>query len=153
MKNFIEKVSGAVADAKDSVMEGLENGLKLQELTDMFSKAGDAAQEKSEKYTSNLIALSPIIEQIGFKTKAISLGIGLNPTVTFNFEKFKETDAETRQKILEENKDKILLGMMVKALVSADEYQNKIKLGSFRFSTISITVGLAPSISIQLVPR
>lgn len=153
MKNLVNKVSGIVSDAKDVVMESMENGMKLSELTDMFSKAGDAAKEKSEKYTSDLIALSPIIEQIGFKTKSINLGIGLNPTVSFNFEKFKETDPEARQKVLDEHKDKVLLGMMVKALISADDYQSKIKLGSFKFNTITITVGLAPSISIQLLPK
>ncbi len=153
MKNLVNKVSGIVSDAKDAVLESFENGMKLQEFTDMFAKAGDAAKEKSEKYTSDLIGLSPIIEQIGFKTKSINLGVGLNPTVSFNFEKFKDTDPETTQKILDEHKDKLLLGMMVKALVSADEYQKKIKLGSFKFSTISLTVGLAPSISIQLLPK
>jgi hypothetical protein len=141
MKNLVDRVSGMVSDAKDAVLESLDNSMRLGELTDMFSKAGDAAKERSEKYTSDLIALSPTIEQIGFKTKSINLGIGLNPTVSFNFEKFKETNADTRLRILDEHKDKMLLGTIVKALISADNY------------TIAITVGLAPSIAIQLLPQ
>lgn len=153
MKELLEKVTSAVADTKDSMMETIENSFSMDKLTEKFSSMTEAASEKSAEFTNSLIALSPIIEEIGFKTTGITLSIGLPPSAVFHFQKFQDIAPERRNEILEENKENTMLKIIVGALLTADKYQDKIKLGSFKFSNIDVSIGLAPGVDVQLVPR
>ena len=67
--------------------------------------------------------------------------------------KSEDVSPERRKEILETHKDKALLGTIVKMLVTTDEYRDKLKLGSFKFSNIDICIGLTPGMTIQLVPQ
>lgn len=144
MKELLDKVSSAVSDTKDSMMESL---------TEKFSSMTEAASERSAEFTSSLIALSPIIEEIGFKTTGITLSLGLPPSAVFHFQKFQDITPERREQIMEENKDNTMLKVIVGALLTADKYQDKIKMGSFKFSNIDVSIGLTPGVNVQLVPK
>lgn len=153
MKELINKVSDKISDAKDAVKDGMDSIFNFEKLSEKFSDMTDAAKEKSANFTSDLISLSPIIDEIGFKTKGITLGIGLPPSATFHFEKYKEIDEARRNEILEAHKDKALLGIIVKTLITADNYQRKIQLGSFKFDCIEVCIGLTPGVNVQLIPK
>ncbi len=96
----------------------------------------DAVTERSTEFTSSLIALSPIIEEIGFKTTGITLSIGLPPSAVFHFQKFQDIAPERREQIMEENKDNTM-----------------IKMGALKFSNIDVSIGLTPGVDVQLVPK
>ncbi|MBS1584538.1 MAG: hypothetical protein JSS82_03145 [Bacteroidetes bacterium] len=153
MKELINKVSDRISDAKDAVKDGMEGIFNFEKLTEKFSDMTDSAREKSANFTSDLISLSPIIEEIGFKTKGITLGIGLPPSATFHFAKFKDVDEERRNAIIEQHKEKPLLSVIVKTLITADDYQKKIQLGSFKFDCIEVCIGLTPGVNVQLIPK
>ena len=153
MKELLGKVTSAVADTKDSMLESIENSFSMDKLTEKFSSMTEAASEKSAEFTNSLIALSPIIEEIGFKTTGITLSIGLPPSAVFHFQKFQDIAPERRDQIMEENKENTMLKIIVSALLTADKYQDKIKLGSFKFSNIDVSIGLAPGVDVQLVPK
>ncbi|OJW81150.1 MAG: hypothetical protein BGO69_04425 [Bacteroidetes bacterium 46-16] len=153
MKELLNKVSEKIGDTRDAVMDSLEHAFSIEKLTEKFSSMTDSAREKSANFTSDIISLSPIIEEIGFKTKGITLAIGLPPSATFHFEKFKDIAAERREEILAQHKDNAMLGIIVKTLVAADDYQKKIKLGNFKFECIEVCIGLGPGVNVQLVPK
>lgn len=153
MKELLDKVTSAVADTKGSMMESIEHTFSMDKLTEKFSSMTEAATEKSAQFTGSLIALSPIIEEIGFKTTGITLSIGLPPSAVFHFEKFQDIAAERRNQILEENKENTMLKIIVSALLTADKYQDKIKMGAFKFSNIDVSIGLTPGVEVQLVPK
>ena len=153
MKELLDKVSGIVTDTKDSVLETMENTFSIEKLGEKFSSMSEAANEKSANFTSSLIALSPIIEEIGFKTTGITLSLGLPPSAVFHFQKFQDISEERRSEILEQNKENTLLKVIVSTLLTADKYQDKIKMGSFKFSNIDVSIGLAPGVDVQLVPK
>jgi len=153
MKDLINKVSDKISDTKDAMMEGMESIFSFEKLTEKFSNMTESAKEKSANFTSDLISLSPIIEEIGFKTKGITLGIGLPPSATFHFEKYKEIDEARRNEIVEQHKEKPLLSVIVNTLVTADNYQKKVSLGNFRFECIEVCIGLTPGVNVQLVPK
>jgi hypothetical protein len=127
-----------------------EHSSKLREY---FNNISGAAGEKSINYSNELIKLTPVIEEVGYRTKGISISVGIPPAVTFHFENFKEIDAVKRQEILDANKDKDFLSIIVKTLVSVDEFQAKLDLGNFRLGSIDLTIGLPPSVNVQLVPK
>jgi hypothetical protein len=137
----------------DAMKETFENIFSLEKMTERFTKMSDDTREKYTKYNNDLIAISPIIEEIGFKTTQITLSMGLPPSFTFHFEKFKDIAPERREEILFEHKENQFLSPVVRMLIAADNYQSKIKLGSFKFSCIEIQLGLTPGINMVLIPK
>lgn len=149
MKDFLNKVTEKASEMKDAAIDSIS----VEKLTEKIASVGDAAKEKITNTTNELISLSPILEEMGYKTTSISVTVGLPPDITFHFEKTAEVSAERRQEIMEQHKDKAMLGTMVKMLVTTDEYRNKLKLGSFKFSNIDVCIGLTPGMTIQLIPE
>lgn len=153
MKDMFNKFSDKVSETAGTMMEGFENMFSLDNLADKFSSMSDASKEKYAKYNNDLISLSPIIEEIGFKTTEIVLSMGIPPSFTFHFNKIKDISPERRAEILEMHKDNALLKPIVKMLVAADNYQEKIKLGSFKFDCIEVSLGLTPGVNLILTPK
>lgn len=153
MKDFLNKMTEKASDMQEAVKEGFDNIFSLEKLTERFSKMSEDTREKYAKYNSDLIAISPIIEETGFKTREITLSMGLPPSFTFHFEKFKDISVERKEQILSEHRDNKFLAPIVNMLFTADSYQSKIKMGSFRFSCIEIQLGLTPGINMVLVPK
>lgn len=149
MKDFLNNLTEKVNEAKDAVADSLS----LDKLTEKIGSISEGAKEKTINTANELIGLTPIIEEIGFKTTGISVTMGLPPDITFHFMKSEDVSPERRKEILETHKDKALLGTIVKMLVTTDEYRDKLKLGSFKFSNIDICIGLTPGMTIQLVPH
>ncbi len=148
MKDFINKMTEKASEMKDAVTDSFS----LDKITEKLSSIGDAAKEKITNTTNELISLSPIIEEMGYKTTSISITVGLPPDITFHFQKTADVSAERRAELLEQHKDKAMLGTIVKMLVTTDEYRDKLKLGSFKFNNIDVCIGLTPGMTIQLVP-
>jgi hypothetical protein len=153
MKELLNKVTEKVAEKKDAAMEAFEANINFAKFSEKFTGMTDNAKEKSVEFMNDLIVLSPIIEEIGFNTTAITVSLGLPPDVTFHFQKTQDIPAEKRDAILEQHKDKIMLGTIVKTLLLADSYQQKLKLGSFRFTNIDVCIGITGGVSFQLVPK
>ncbi len=153
MKDLFNKVSERVAESKEDIMESIEGAFNFSKLSDRLTNMSDAAKEKSITFMNDLLTLPPIIEEMGFHTTGITVSIGLPPDVTFHFEKTKEISPEEREEIMAEHKDKQMLHPIVKTLFIADSYQQKLKLGSFRFTNIDVCVGLTGGVSFQLVPK
>jgi hypothetical protein len=153
MKDMLTKMTQKVTEVKDSMKETVENMLNLEKLTEKFSGISEAANNKYAQYTSDLIALSPIIEEIGFKTTGIEINIGIPPSFLFYFEKIKDTTPEKKQEILELHRGNRFLAPVVKMLMTADAFQSKIKLGAFKFRSVKINLSLTPGVSLTLVPK
>lgn len=153
MKDFLNKMTEKATEMQDAIKDSFDNIFNLEKITEKFSKMSDDAKDKYAKYTNDLIAIAPIVEEIGFKTKEITLSMGIPPSFTFHFEKFKDIAPERRELILTEHKDNQFLAPVVKMLLTADNYQSKIKMGSFKFNCIEIQLGLTPGVNMILVPK
>ncbi|MBN9484253.1 MAG: hypothetical protein BGO70_12200 [Bacteroidetes bacterium 43-93] len=149
MKDFLNKMSEKASDMKDAVSESFS----MDKLSEKIASVSDGAKDKITNTTNDLISLSPIIEEMGYKTTSISVTVGLPPDVTFHFQKTADVSAERRAEIMAQHKDKALLGTVVKMLVATDEYRDKLKLGAFKFNNIDVCIGLTPGMTIQLVPE
>lgn len=153
MKDMLNKMTQKIADVKDTMREGMENMINLEKLTDKFSGFTEATGNMYAQYTSELIALSPIIEEIGFKTTEIEFNISIPPSFIFHFQKLKETTQEKKQEILDLHKENRFLAPIVKMLITADTFQDKVKLGTFKFRSVKINLGLSPGLHLVLVPK
>ncbi len=151
LKNKLTDLAAQTGEQMKQFTE--ESNLKLKEQFSKLSNFGEDAKEKMLFYTNGLIDLLPLIEQCGYRSKGMAIGIGLPPDVVFHFEKFKDISADEQNAILEANKDREFLNLIVKTLVSADAFQQKLHKTNYRLDVISITMGIPPSVNIELVPK
>lgn len=149
MKEFLTKVTDKVSEHKDAVMDGLS----FDKLSEKVTGMSEGAKEKSIGFMNDMIAISPIVEEMGFKTVGISISIGLPPDVTFHFNKAKDISQEERDAVLAQHSGNKMLTLVAKTLFMADSYQQKLNMGNFRFANIDVCVGLTGGVSFQLVPK
>lgn len=148
-----DKLTDIASKTSEQIQQQLEESRgKLKEQFSKLSDLGDDAREKLVDYANQLIDLLPIIEQCGYKSAGMKIDISIPPRITFLFENLKDISEIERHKILDANSDKELLALMVKALVSADALQSKLHKGNFRLKVIEMTVGIPPSVVIELKP-
>lgn len=154
-ENLGKLIPNGLKETREALLGKAEES--TQQLKDYFSNVGsslnDSAREKTIQYSNELIQLAPLIEEVGYRTTGISISVALPPSINFHFENFKEISAEKRNEILQQHADKELFGVIVKALVTADEFQSKLNLGNFKLGSIDLGIGLPPSVNIQLVPK
>lgn len=151
---MINKLNNFISDASDKLKESKEEyAAKSKEYFNKLSSLKDDAREKLLQYSQDLITLIPIIEECGYRTAGFKIGIGIPPDIIFQFENFKDISEEERNKILEAHKDKELLGVIVKALVTADNFQAKLAPKNFRMNIIEVTIGIPPSVTIEMVAK
>lgn len=117
---------------------------------------GDLKEEGKEKfinYVNGLSDIIPIIAQTGYRLKGIDMEVSIPPGVDMHFEKFKNISKEEIDHILEANKDKELLRSIVKALVTADEFHKKLKMGDLLLTDISVNLSLPPKVTIKFLKK
>jgi len=153
MKDLFNKISDNMAEKKEAMIDALDANLSFAKFSEKFTGMTEGAKQKSIDFMNDLLALPPIIDKIGFNTTEIAISIGLPPDVTFEFEKTEDVSTEEREQILEQHKDKAMLGTIVKTLLLAESYQQKLKMGNFRFTKIQVCVGLTGGVSFLLVPK
>lgn len=152
MKKVIDSVKTALGETTGLFGEGYQTATDLlKETLHNFYDVKTLTGEKLAGMTNDLIALSPVIEKTGFRTKEINVGVSLPPRVVFHFEKFAEVSKAEIEQILNDNADKTLLKVIVSTLVAADDFQAKLTLGSFKFNEIAIEVGVPPEVNVKLV--
>lgn len=130
-----------------------EQSNKFSDIIQTIGDAKDQAQEKTLEYVNGVLALSPIIEQIGYKTQSVAMQVGLTPGVIFYFQREKVISEEERNQILAEHADAPMLGYIVQALVATDSYQTKLTGNYFQLSLIEVHVAIPPQAIIHLSPK
>lgn len=145
VKNVFDETTGLLGEGYQSA-----TGL-LKETLSNFYDVKNLTGEKLADMANDLIALSPIIEKTGFRTKEINVGVSIPPRIVFHFEKFADVSKVDIDAILKEYEDKTLLKVIVTTLVAADDFQQKLTLGNFKFNEIHIEVGVPPEVNVKLV--
>jgi len=152
MKKVLDTVKNALAETTGLFGEGYDNATQLlKDTLTNFYDVKNLTKEKLVTLANDLIALSPIIEEAGFRTKEINVGVTIPPRIVFHFEKFRETSREEIDALLKRNSDKHLLKVIINTLVSADDFQKKLTLGRFVFGEIDIEVGVPPVVNVKLL--
>jgi hypothetical protein len=140
------------ADLKSSVGDVLNFASdKLQASLSFLKDAKDEGTEKITGFVNDILGLAPLIEVTGFNMKDVSVEAGIPPGMSISFVKEKDVDAETINQLLEDNKDKEMLKLIVRALLKADALQKGMNLSHYKFSGLSMKIGLPPDISLNFV--
>ena len=124
---------------------------KLTASLSFLKDAKEAGTDKIAGFVNDILGMAPLIEVAGFNMKDVSVDVGIPPGMTISFVKEKDVDAETINQLLEDNKDKEMLKLIVKALLKADALQKGMNLSHYKFSGLNMKIGLPPDISLKFV--
>ncbi|RJP68138.1 MAG: hypothetical protein C4539_09560 [Ignavibacteriales bacterium] len=122
---------------------------KVSGVTEYIGDLKEEGKEKSISYINGLSEILPIVAKTGYKLKGVDIEMSLPPGINLQFEKFENITKEEIDAIMEANKDKDLLQTIVKTLVMADEFHNKLKMGDLVFTTISVNLSIPPKVSLN----
>jgi len=122
---------------------------KVSGVTEYIGDLKEEGKEKSVNYINGLTEIVPIIATTGYTLKGVDIEVAIPPGLNLHFEKSENISKEKIDEIIEANKDKEMLQTIVKTLVMADEFHNKLKMGSLLFSTISVNLSIPPKVTIK----
>jgi hypothetical protein len=134
--------------------DGLRKTVDTMEASvkDSFSFLKDmreASLDKIKTLVNDILGLAPLIEVSGFNMKEVSVDAGMPPAICIAFTKEKDVDAETIHQLLEDNKDKAMLTLIIRALQKADSIQKGMNLSHYIFRGLNMKIGLPPDISLK----
>ena len=139
-------------DLKETVSDVLNFASdKLTASLSFLKDAKEAGADKINGFVNDILGMAPLIEVTGFNMKDVSVDVGIPPGMSISFVKEKDVDAETINQLLEDNKDREMLKLIVKALLKADALQKGMNLSHYKFSGLSMKIGLPPDISLKFV--
>lgn len=140
----------ALEDLKNSFKDSIGSvSDKLKDSLSVLKDLKDASTDKLTSISNDILGLGPLIEETGFIMSDVSVDITIPPGITISFKKGNEIDPEMIDKILEENKDKEMLKLIVRALQKADAMQKSMNLANYVFKGMSMKIGLPPDVSLK----
>lgn len=150
MKKVIGKVKNQLSSSSDvlSTVYGdavgkLNNGLKkMGNLgTDVKSKVTDLANE--------VISVLPILEEFGYKTTELRVGISIVPTIELDVQRLAVISKEEHDEKLKKYKAKKMFSLIIKAIESAISIQDNLSMGDDYFHEFSLQITIPPNIGIK----
>ena len=124
---------------------------KVSDSVELLKDFKELSTGKISELVNDVLGLSPLIEETGFRMGDLNIAIGIPPSVSIGFIKEKDISPEAIDKILEENKDKELLKIILNALIKADALQKSMNLSHYQFNSVGLTLGLPPDVSLKFV--
>jgi hypothetical protein len=88
---------------------------------------------------------------MGFNMKEVNVDASFPPGISLSFDKEKEVDAATVEKLLTENKDRQLLSLIVGGLQNADAMQKNMEITGYYFQGLGMKIGFPPDICLKFV--
>ncbi|MEN9572037.1 MAG: hypothetical protein RL172_3268 [Bacteroidota bacterium] len=139
----IESIKQSLKGSLDTVSEQLKDSLAL------VKNLKEASTEKLNQLVNDILGIAPLIEETGFTMKDVSVDIGIPLGISLSFVKEKDIDPQTIEKMLEENKDKEVLKLIVTALQKADTLQKSMNLSNYTFKGLGMKLGFPPDVSLK----
>lgn len=146
-KSIVKKTSKVVTDSSEKLINQLKSGL---------SKIGDlgtASKNKFVNYVKEVFAVLPLIEEAGFRTNRLIVGISIPPSVDIHLSRFKELDEKQIEKLLDDYRDKKMFKLILKALLMSNEFQGKLSSDNLVFSETCIEISIPPKVSIKYLNK
>ena len=145
--SILKKTSKTVLDSTDQILSQLKNG---------FSKIGNlgiSTKNKFINYVKEVFDVIPLIEEAGFRTNRLIVGISIPPSIEIHVSRFRELDTTEMEKLLEEYSDKKMLKLILKALLVSNEFQGKLSSDNLVFSETCIEISIPPKVSIKYLNK
>ena len=143
IKKIKEGVSGVVESFDSRVKDSLS----------FLKDVKEAGKEKVSATINDILGLAPLIEETGFSMRNLNFDAGIPPGITLEFTKEKEVSEEDIDKLLNENKNKDALNLIVRALQKADNLQKGMDLEHYKFERLTMKFGFPPDVSLKFTRK
>lgn len=142
-KQSAENLKDKISDIKVDIL-----GEDTKVIVDEFKETGS---NKIQEITDMLDDSKNYITRSGYEIASIGIVLGVPPKInlTFNY-KTSVTDDEREKLLLEVASNKILL-IILKSLFKAGDFYNSAKFKGYKLSSVDISLGLTPGVSIKFV--
>ena len=113
---------------------------------DSFSTAG---KDRVRAVIDDFLAITPLIEQAGYKITNLDIELGLLPKLIPHFRKIGDIDEAQKQQILSQVGDKKLMKLLISALFKADSFQNSLNMKNYDFKGIEVEIAPLPAVRLN----
>src|ERR1035437_1390327 len=146
--NIFKKVKESASAIKDKV-SNLKEDIWGEEQKQIIQEFKDSGTAKIKEVLENIGGSSAIFLQSGYELKDVSINLGIPPVIASTFSFIKDISEEEQKKVLEETKKSPLIHLIISYLLKASNYFNKIKVGSYKITSVSISLVLTPGVNIN----
>ncbi len=135
----------------ESLLQRVRDKAEVQStVAEKIADTSEAAQEKLREKLSEVNDILPAIRELGYSVEGVQVGIGLLPDVGIDVSGLSRTmDTATYERVLEEQKDKKVLGLVLRALQTTSMWQQKIQFMELGCDRATITLGIPPKITLK----
>ena len=146
--NIFSKVKESASAIKDKV-SNLKEDIWGEEQKQIIQEFKDSGTAKIKEVLENIGGSPAIFLQSGYELKDVSINSGIPPVIASTFSFIKDISEEEQKKVLEETKKSPLIHLIISYLLKASNYFDKIKVGSYKMTSVSISLGLTPGVNIN----
>jgi hypothetical protein len=146
--NLLSKVKESASSVKDKISDWKED-LWGEEHKKIIQEFRDSGTAKIKEVLENIGGSSAIFLQSGYELRNVNINLGLPPLIVATFHFLKDISEEEQKRVLEETKKSNLIHLIITCLLKASNYFDKIKVGDYKMSSVSIALGLTPGININ----
>jgi len=146
-KSIVKKTTETISDSTDQILSQLKNGLSI------IGDLGTSAKNKFVNYVKDIFDVLPLIEEAGFRTNRLIVGITVPPLVEIHVSRFKELEEKEIDELFEKYKDKKMFKLILKSLIMSNSFQSKLSSDSLVFSETCIEISIPPKVSIKYLNK
>lgn len=149
----MEEIVNKIKEAKDLVTEKIvkmKNEVWGDEQKMIVDEFKDKGVDRVKEIMADFNNSGDLFQSAGFKQERISISLGLPPDITSEFYMINKISKEEQNKLIEQVKDNKILQLVLSCLFKANNFCDKIELGSYKLEYVEITLGLIPGIAIYL---
>ncbi|WP_191858969.1 hypothetical protein [Hanstruepera ponticola] len=146
-KSIIKKTSESITDSTDQIIYQLKNGLTK------ISDLGINTKNKFASYVKEIFDVLPLIEEAGFRTNRLIVGISIPPSVEIHVSRFKELNKDQIDELYEKYNDRKTFKLILKSLLMSNDFQAKISSDKLVFSETCIEISIPPKVSIKYLNK
>lgn len=146
--NILDKVKDSTQSFKDKIVEFKDDFLS-DEQGEIIKEFKDGGVKKITGLLESINESNSIFVRTGYELDSINASLGLPPALTLSFQYKNQISDDERAQILEAAKENKMISIIVSCLFKADEFYEKIKMGNYKLTTVNITLGLTPAVSVS----
>ena len=116
---------------------------------DVMGSVKEYGVDKINEVWKSIENSSGVFQRTGYSITSIDITLGIPPTVLLSLEQIENIGDEEEEKLLEENKGNVFLYAILVALFKANAVQKSINSVQYKFSGLTIGLGLTPAIDMK----
>jgi|LakMenEpi03Aug12_release.lakeMendotaPanAssembly.Ray.scaffolds.fasta_scaffold297574_2 hypothetical protein len=148
MENILDSAKEKLTEITGTITGISENITSLLK-KEVIDNLKDYGIEKVNDAWTQIESSTEVFARTGYSITAININVAIPPTITLSLDQTENNTDEEEEKLLNENKDKTFVYSILVALFKANAIQKSINSVQYKFSGLSIGLGLSPSIDMK----